>query len=109
MNRKESQQQRVVRVSQELGAALRSQIQGRYRQVRTAERNEPGRHVWRFQVGPNSGSRFLHVEHKAMSGTDATPRLLRQLEAARWIDRLKEGPETAFVLSADGELSSFSS
>jgi hypothetical protein len=108
MDRKETQQQRVTRVAQELGVAIRRQARGRWKQVRTAERNEPGRHVWRFIESPEGEARFLHVEHKAMThGADASGRLLGQLEAEGWLDRLQQGPETALLLSKDGQLSPY--
>lgn len=108
MDRKETQKERVTRVAQELGSAIRRQARGRWKTVRTADRNEPGRHVWRFMETPEGAARFLHVEHKAMtSGKDASGRLLGQLEAERWLDRLQQGPETALLLSRDGQLSPY--
>lgn len=107
MDRKETKQQRVTRVAQELGAAIRTQVRGRWK-VRTADRNEPGRHVWRFKEGPDGGARFLHIEHRAMTrGENATSRLLEQLDSERWMDRLRQGPETALLLSLDGQLSPY--
>lgn len=105
MDRKETRQQRVTRVAQELSAALRQQVRGRWK-VRTADRNEPGRHVWRFREGPDARARFLHVEHRAMT-ENPTARLLELLDAERWLDRLQQGPETALVLSQDGQLSPY--
>ena len=73
--------------------------------MRTAERNEPGRHVWRFRAGPGERERYLHIEHRAMvRGADATASLLEQLQTGRWLDRLAQGPETAVLLSGDGQL-----
>jgi hypothetical protein len=58
---------------------------------------------------PRSGDeRFLHIEHSAMvSGKDPAARLLEQLESERWLDRLQQGPETALLLSRDGQLAAF--
>lgn len=105
MDRKESRQQRVTRVAQELSTPLRRQAHDRWSQLRTAQRNEQGRHVWRFRSGPSERERFLHIEHSAMvQGKDPAARLLGQLEAEHWLDRLHTGPEAAFVLSDDGQL-----
>jgi hypothetical protein len=107
MNPHETQKQQITRVAGELSAAIKQQAQGRWRQVRTAERNEPGRHVWRFQEGPGAGARFLHIEHRAMAkGRDAAARLLEQLESGRWLDRL-QAPGNAVLLTHDGELTAY--
>jgi hypothetical protein len=107
MDRKESRQDRVAQVARELGATLRRQARGRWKDVRTADRNEPGRHVWRFVEGDGS-ARFLHVEHGAMTrGSNASSRLMSQLESEKWLDRLSQGPEQALLLSSDGRLSAY--
>jgi hypothetical protein len=107
MDPKETQEQRVTRVALEIGTEIRRQVRGKWK-VRTAERNERGRHVWRFKPASEDGERFLHIEHRAMAkGSDSTARLLEQLESERWLDRLQNGPETALLLSSDGRVSSF--
>lgn len=108
MNPQETQKERITRVAGELSSAIKSQARGRWRQVRTAERNEPGRHVWRFQAGPGTGERFLHIEHGAMvKGKDSAARLLEQLQSGRWLDLLADGPGNAVLLNRDGELTAF--
>ncbi|HEV2148663.1 MAG TPA: hypothetical protein VGR37_14765 [Longimicrobiaceae bacterium] len=108
MDPKETQKQRITRVARELGPAIREQARGRWTGLRTAERNEPGRHVWRFRSGPGGSERFLHIEHRAMMrGKDPAARLLERLEAEQWLDRLHDGPETALLLSRDGQLAAF--
>jgi hypothetical protein len=105
MDSKETQQQRMVRVTRELGTAIRRQARGRWKKVRTAQRNEQGRRVWRFRTGPGNGEHFLHIEHRAMiQGSDPAARLLEQLESERWLDRFDQGSETALLLSRDGQL-----
>ena len=108
MNPQESQKQQITRVAGELSAAIKEQARGRWRKVRTAERNEGGRHVWRFQAGPNAAERFLHIEHGAMVGSkDAAARLLKLLGNGRWMDLLQQGPENSVLLTRDGELTAF--
>ncbi len=105
MDSNETRTQRMTRVAQELGTALRQQARGRWKRVRTAERNERGRRVWRFRLDSDGGERFLHIQHQAMvEGTDPTTRLLDQLESEHWLDRLQQGPATALVLSREGRL-----
>lgn len=105
MTPREQHKQQITRVAGELSAAIKAQAQGRWNQVRTAERNEPGRHVWRFRAGPGEGERFLAIEHRAMvRDGDAAALLLEQLQTGRWLDRLQQGPETAVLLSHDGQL-----
>lgn len=105
MTPREMQKQQITRVAGELSTAIKEQARGRWSRVRTAERNEPGRHVWRFRAGPGEGERFLHIEHRAMvRGADATSSLLQQLQTGQWLDRLAQGPETAVLLSGDGRL-----
>lgn len=105
MTSREMQKQQITRVAGELSASLKEQARGRWRQVRTAERNEPGRHVWRFRAGPGQAERFLHIEHRAMvRGPDAASSLLEQLQTAEWLDRLAQGPDNALLLSGDGRL-----
>lgn len=108
MTPQESHKQQITRVAGELGAAIRRQARGRWRQVRTAERNERGRHVWRFQAGPGTDERFLHIEHGAMMrGKDSAARLLEQLGTGRWLDMLQQGPENGVLLTRDGELTAY--
>ena len=105
MTPREMQKQQITRVADELSPAIREQAQGRWSRVHTAERNEPGRHVWRFRTGPGEGERFLHIEHRAMVKNGSTAAsLLEQLQSGRWLDRLQQGPETAVLLSHDGQL-----
>ena len=103
MNPSESQREQITRVAGELSPAIREQARGRWKRVRTAERNERGRHVWRFRAGPGEGERFLHIEHRAMARGDAGASLLEQLRAGRWLDLLQD-PQTAVLLSSDGRL-----
>ena len=104
MTSRETEKQRITRVAGELGAAIREQARGRWKRVRTAERNERGRHVWRFRAGPGEGERFLHIEHRAMvQGRGTASSLLQQLEAGRWLDLL-QASDTAVLLSDDGQL-----
>lgn len=108
MDPKETQKQRMARVAQEISSAIRRQARDRWTEVRTAERNEPGRHVWRFQPAQGEGERYLHIEHRAMvQGKNPAGRLLKRLEAEGWLDRLQQGPETALLLSSDGQLAAF--
>ena len=108
MDPKETRRQRVTRVAQELSTAIRREARAGWTQVRTAERNEPGRHVWRFQVAPGESERYLHIEHRAMvQGKDPAARVLERLASERWLHRLQNGPETALLLSGDGQLAAF--
>jgi hypothetical protein len=108
MDPKETPRQRMNRVARELSSAIRRQARGRWKEVRTAERNERGRHVWRFQPGPEVGERFLHIEHRALAQEKNTAaRLLEQLESEQWLDRLQQGPDTALLLSRDGQLAAY--
>lgn len=94
-----------TKVIKEMGASIRRQAHARWDDVRTAERNEGGRHVWRFRKGPDESERFLHVPRKSMTkGDNPGAALLKQLSNANWMDRLQEGPETSFVLSPAGRL-----
>jgi hypothetical protein len=101
MDSRETRRERITRVAQEMGDGLRSQARGRWTQVRTAERREGGRHVWRFRAG-DQAERFLHVEHRAMAR--GAGRVLRRLESQGWLDRLQRGPDAALLLSGDGRL-----
>jgi len=103
---KESQKQQITRVASELSASIKEQARGRWQRVQTAERNERGRHVWRFRAGPGEAERFLHIEHRAMvQGQNAAASLLEQLQTGRWLDLLQDS-ETAVLLSRDGRLTS---
>jgi hypothetical protein len=105
---REIRQQRVASVARELGSALRTQARGQWKRVRTAERNEGNRHVWRFRDGVDGPDRFLHVAHEVMARReDPTRELLRQLQAGKWIERLEQGPETALLLSRGGTLEAY--
>lgn len=108
MDPKETRKQRITRVARELSGTLRRQARGRWKEVRTAERNEQDRHVWRFQSGPGGSERYLHIEHRAMvQGKDPSARLLKRLEEEQWLDRLQQEPQTALLLSGDGQLASY--
>jgi predicted site-specific integrase-resolvase len=104
MDSQESTEQRLTRVIQELGSSIRDQARGRWKGVRTAQRKQGSRQVWRFRTGDRK-ERFLFVPHDAMvQGRDAAEVLMAQLRAERWLDRLQTGPETAYVLSPAGRL-----
>ncbi|MDB4947486.1 MAG: hypothetical protein JWM27_135 [Gemmatimonadetes bacterium] len=104
MAKNDAQNEKATRVARELGSALKRQARRRWETVRTAERNEGPRHVWRFKPGPDGTDRFLYVTHEALTtGEDPTPVLLEQLKAGRWLDRL-DGAETTLVLSKGGSL-----
>lgn len=108
MDRKETPQQRMTRVAREISSTIRRQARGRWAEVKTAERNEPGRHVWRFQSATGGDDRFLHIEHRAMvQGKNPAARLLQQLDAERWMDRLQQEPAMAILLSRDGQLAAY--
>ncbi|HEX5723933.1 MAG TPA: hypothetical protein VFX98_00630 [Longimicrobiaceae bacterium] len=105
MDRREEQRQKLERVAQEVGAVLRRQARRKWDGVRTAERNERGRHVWRFRSESDSRERFLHVTHEAMrQGNRTTAILLEQLAAGRWLDRLDAETTPSLVLSKGGQL-----
>jgi hypothetical protein len=105
MAKNDSEREKVARVAQELGSALRRQARRKWDAVRMAERNEGRRHVWRFRSSEDGGERFLYVTHEALTrGEDPAPGLLKQLEAGRWLDRLQNGPETSLLLSTGGTL-----
>lgn len=104
MDAHESQKDRLARVAREMGTVLRRQARRRWESVRTAERNERNRHVWRFRDGPDGGERFLHVTHEAMVQADGPSALLDQLKTGRWLDRLSDGPATGLLLSVGGRL-----
>ena len=90
-----------------MGSALSRQARERWQGVRTADRNEGGRHVWRFSTADNS-ERYLHISKQAMNdGDDPVGRLLGQLKKERWLDRMEDGPERAFILSPAGRLRGF--
>jgi hypothetical protein len=104
MDSGETQKQQITRVAGELSTTILEQARGRWQRVRTAQRNERGRHVWRFRSGRDAGERFLHIEHRAMvQGRDPATSLLEQLRTGRWLELL-QGPDTAVLLSAGGEL-----
>lgn len=108
MKPEKSQKQQITRVAGELSTAIKEQARGRWRQVRTAERNEGGRHVWRFKAGPDAAEQFLHIEHRAMvQGKDAAAQLLEQLGTGRWMDALQQGPGNSVLLSRDGQLTAY--
>lgn len=105
MSSKETSQQKIVRIAEELGTAMRSQAGRRWgAAVRTARRNLGDRHVWRFR-SRGGADRYLLIPHRSMTeGRNPTATLLDQLQEARWLDRLEEGPETSFKLSPNGRL-----
>lgn len=101
----ETHDQKMSRIARELGTALRQETAGRWGAVRTAGRGEDRRHAWRFRSDSDGSDRFLRVTHKAMmQDENPVPRLVEQLKAGRWLDRLKEGPETSLVLFKSGRL-----
>ncbi|MEX2570253.1 MAG: hypothetical protein WD737_03040 [Gemmatimonadota bacterium] len=105
MDPQENRTDRVTRVAKEMGAAIRKQARTKWKQVSTAERNEQGRHVWRFRSGPDQDERFLHIEHRTMvQGRNPAARLLKQLESQQWADRLEEDPSSALLLARNGQL-----
>jgi hypothetical protein len=105
MDSQESRQDQVSRVAREVGSVIRRQARRKWENVRTAERNEGRKHVWRFQSGPDRTDRFLYLSHDAMTdGENPAPALLEQLKSGRLFSRLDQGPETALMLSRDGRL-----
>lgn len=97
--------QALTRVVREMGVEIRKQAHGRWTQVRTSERNEGSRHVWRFRSGPDMVERFLHIPHEVLlDGRNSAAGLLEQLKRAHWLDRLQEGSATSFLLSPTGRL-----
>ena len=103
MDGRDQQHRKVAEVAKEIGGVLRRQARKRWETVRTAERNEGNRHVWRFQPSPDGGERFLHVTHDAMVQGDG-PTLISQLKSGRCFERLHDGPETSLLLSTGGRL-----
>ena len=105
MDAMETPQQKLTRVTREVGTVLREQVGRRWKRVRTAERNEGRRHVWRFRTGEGEPDRYLHLSHRAMiEGKDPTTTLVAQLQQAHWLDRMQKGPETSFILAPSGRL-----
>ena len=103
MESRENQSQKVAQVARKIGAELRKQARKSWQGVRTAERNEGNRHVWRFRSSEDGSERFLHLSHREMvQGDDPAADLLAQLKAGRWIDRLSSGSENALILSKGG-------
>ena len=103
MDSRENQSIKVAKVARLIGAELRKQARKSWQGVRTAERNEGNRHVWRFRSAEDGSERFLHVAKSEMvQGEESATSLLAQLEAGGWIDRLSRGPETALLLSKAG-------
>jgi hypothetical protein len=101
MEARENRSERVAKAARVIGAELRKQARKSWQGVRTAERNEGNRHVWRFRSPKDGSDRFLHLSHREMVlGGPAS--LLRQLEAAGWIDRLTSGSENALILAKGG-------
>jgi hypothetical protein len=93
-----------AQVAKDLGRMLRRQARRKWSEVRTAERNEHGHHVWRFRPGTDGNERFLHVSHGAMEQNDNPSRLLfEQLREGRWLDRL-ERSDNALRLAEDGKI-----
>jgi hypothetical protein len=109
MTPKETRQETLSRVARELGAGISSEAHGRWGSIRTAHRNEGKRHVWRFKSASDGVERFLHVPHSAMvEGENAAQTVLAQLGAAKWLDRIQDGPERSFRLSSSGRLKPWS-
>ena len=95
----------MTRTAAELGPSLRRQARDRWSHVKTAERNEPGHHVWRFRTGSGGEEFFLHIEHGAMvQGRNPAGALLERLTQGSWLDRLQEQAGAALLLSRDGQL-----
>jgi hypothetical protein len=108
MKPQETQKQQITRVAGELSTAIKRQARGRWRQVRTAERNESGRHVWRFVSAPGQDERFLCIEHRSMvQDKNAAAQLLKHLGDGRWMDLLQQGPDNSVLLTREGELTAF--
>ncbi|HEX8246273.1 MAG TPA: hypothetical protein VF541_22405 [Longimicrobium sp.] len=105
MGNPQSEHQKLAQVAKEVGAVLRRQARKRWTAVRTADRNEGNRHVWRFQQADGGTERFLHVSHDAMREGDATS-VLEQLRAGRCFSRLN-GAETSLLLSKGGRLDAY--
>jgi hypothetical protein len=106
MKRREAHKQRVAQVAEELRSVIGRQVRSEWSDVRMAERNEGGHHVWRFRTESDLKDRFLHIDHRAMvSGRDATARLTEQLTSSPWAERLR-GPETALLLTREGQMTS---
>jgi hypothetical protein len=105
MDSRPSRQEQLARVVHELTTSLRTQARAQWKGVKTAQRRQGSREVWRFRVNGGTTERFLHVPHKAITlRRDAADVLLEQLGSEKWLDRLQAGPETAFVLSPTGRL-----
>jgi len=100
MEARENRSARVAQAAREIGTELRKQARKSWQGVRTAERNEGNRHVWRFRSPRDGSDRFLHLSHREMVQGDSAS-LLRQLEAAQWTERLS-GSENAMILSGGG-------
>jgi hypothetical protein len=95
----------ISTVIHDMGESLRQQARQRWKGVRTAQRKERGRHVWRFRSGSDSQERFLHVPRESMTnGQNPAASLLNQLEDAHWLDQLQDGPERSYLLSPAGNL-----
>ena len=105
MDASESTQQKLDRVTGEIGAALKEQARDRWGTVRTAKRSRGARQVWRFRTGGGHPDRYLALTHRSMvKGQDPTATLLAQLREAHWLDRMQAGPETSFMLMSSGLL-----
>ena len=101
MEARENRSERVAQAAREIGTELRKQARKSWQGVRTAERNEGNRHVWRFRSPEDGSERFLHLSHREMVlGGPAS--VLRQLETARWTDHLQSGIENALILAKGG-------
>lgn len=101
MESRDNKSQKAAKVARQIGAELRKQARKSWQGVRTAERNEGTRHVWRFRSPEDGSERFLYVSRSDMAQGDAAG-LLAQLNEGAWIDRLSHGPETALLLSKSG-------
>jgi hypothetical protein len=100
MEARENRSARVANAARQIGAELRKQARKSWEGVRTAERNEGNRHVWRFRSAKDGSDRYLHLSHREMVQGDPAA-LLRQLETAGWTDRLS-GAGSAVILSKGG-------
>lgn len=101
MEARENRGEKVAAVARQMGAELRKQARKRWTGVVTAERNEGNRHVWRFRLPADGSERFLHLPHREMV-QGGSAKLLQQLEAGGWTDRLSSGSENAIILSKGG-------
>jgi hypothetical protein len=105
VDRKNGQHQILSRAVRELGPLIKRQAHEQWNVLHVANRRERGQHVWRFRFGTGEEERFLRISYRAMVRAEKrTSRLFEQLQAGRWLERLKNGPETALLLTSGGKL-----